>query len=165
MRHQEAPGGAVAVTSGVCLPRAAQAAAFCSCFSIRIDLPRLLGVTVLTSLEGADLQRLGQSGEPQDIAAKLASVVQESGCDGVVASVHETASIKHECGTDFLVVTPGIRPAGASEDDQARVATVSSAVDAGSNFLVVGRPIIRAPDPGIAAAEIRAQIEKAYDAR
>ena len=129
------------------------------------SLPRLVGVTVLTSLERADLKRMGQAGEAKEIAARMANVVKESGCDGVVASAHETASIKQECGAEFLVVTPGIRPAGASVDDQARVATVASAVEAGSDFLVVGRPVLRAPDPGLAAAEIRAQIEKAYDAR
>lgn len=129
------------------------------------SLPLLVGVTVLTSLDRADLKRLGQTGEPQEIAARMANVVKGSGCDGVVASAHEVASIKQECGAEFLVVTPGIRPAGASADDQARVATVARAVDAGSDFLVVGRPILRAPDPGLAAAEIREQIEMAYDAR
>ncbi len=129
------------------------------------SLPRLVGVTVLTSLERADLQRMGQAGEPQEIVGRMARVVKESGCDGVVASAHETAFIRQECGSELLVVTPGIRPAGASVDDQARVATVESAVGAGSDFLVVGRPILRAPDPGLAAAQIRAQIEKAYDAR
>jgi len=129
------------------------------------SLPRLVGVTVLTSLDSTDLQRMGQVGEPKEIAARMADVVRESGCDGVVASAHESASIKQKYGPEFLVVTPGIRPEGACLDDQARVATVASAVEAGSDFLVVGRPILRAPDPGRAAAEMRTQIEKAYDAR
>ena len=129
------------------------------------QLPRLVGVTVLTSLERYDLERLGQAGELKEIAGGLASVVKKSGCDGVVASAHEAGFIKEECGSEFLVVTPGIRPTGTSNDDQARVATVDRAVRAGSDFLVVGRPILRAPDPGLAAAQIRAQIEKAYDAR
>jgi orotidine-5'-phosphate decarboxylase len=129
------------------------------------SLPRLVGVTVLTSLDPADLQRLGQEGEPGEIASRMANVVKESGCDGVVASAHEAASIKRACGSEFLVVTPGIRPTGVGADDQARVATVANAVDAGSDFLVVGRPILRAPNPGLAAAEIREQIEMAHDAR
>lgn len=129
------------------------------------SLPRLVGVTVLTSLETTDLRRMGQAGAPEEIAARMADVARGSGCDGVVASAHESASIKRKHGPEFLVVTPGIRPEGAAVDDQARVATVASAVGAGSNFLVVGRPILRASDPGRAAAEIRAQIEQAYDAR
>lgn len=128
-------------------------------------LPRLFAVTVLTSLDGGDLSRMGQAGEPQEIAARLAGVAKDSGCDGVVASSREVGMIKEAYGPEFLVVTPGIRPAGTSLDDQARVGTVQSAVASGSDFLVIGRPILQAPDPGLAAAEIRMQIEKAYDAR
>jgi orotidine-5'-phosphate decarboxylase len=129
------------------------------------SLPRLVGVTVLTSLDRADLDLMGQVGEPREIAGRLAAMAKQSGCDGVVASAREVAFIKERCGRDFFVVTPGIRPQDASPDDQARVATVQGAVAAGSDFLVIGRPILRAADPGQAAAEIRRQIEAANDAR
>jgi orotidine-5'-phosphate decarboxylase len=129
------------------------------------SLPRLVGVTVLTSLDRADLELMGLVGETHEIAGRLAAMVKESGCDGVVASAREVETIKQSCGSEFIVVTPGIRPQGTSADDQARVATVQDAVAAGSDFIVIGRPILRAPDPGRAAAEIRKQIETANDAR
>jgi orotidine-5'-phosphate decarboxylase len=129
------------------------------------SLPRLFGVTVLTSLDASDLIRMGQAGEPREIAGRLARMARDSGCDGVVASAREVGFIKETCGAEFLVITPGIRPSGGGLDDQARVATVEGAVAGGSDFLVVGRPILRASEPAAAAAEIREQIRKAYDAR
>lgn len=94
----------------------------------------------------------------QEQAVALAVLAQAAGLDGVVASVEEVAAIKAACGTEFLVVTPGIRPA-AVRDDQRRVATPSDGVRAGSDFLVVGRPITRAPDPCAACAAILHVIE------
>lgn len=123
---------------------------------------RLLGVTVLTSLDAAELERLGWRDEPAAAVDRLCRLARESGCDGVVASVLEAAAIKSICGTDFLVVTPGIRPAGASVDDQARVATPAAAVAAGADYLVVGRPILRAEDPVAAAQDISEQMAQAF---
>ena len=122
------------------------------------SLPHLLGVTVLTSLEAADLERLGWSAGPEAAVARLCATAREAGCDGVVASVHEVPRIRSEWGPDLLVVTPGIRPAGASVDDQAMVATPATAVQAGADILVVGRPILRAEDPAAAADAIRTEM-------
>lgn len=124
-------------------------------------LPRLLGVTVLTSLDGAGLTELGVESDAAGQVARLCRIAARSGCDGVVASVHEAAEIKRSCGPDFLVVTPGIRPAGSASDDQARVATPADAIRAGSDVLVVGRPILAAADPVAAAEAIRAEMAAA----
>jgi len=123
--------------------------------------PKLLGVTVLTSMDEAQMAAVGLTGTPSEAVARLCGVAQESGCDGVVASVLEAAAIKAARGTGFLVVTPGIRPAGSARDDQARVATPAAAVLAGADYLVVGRPILRASDPVAAADSIRREMESA----
>jgi len=123
--------------------------------------PKLLGVTVLTSMDQAQMTAVGLVGTPSEAVARLCGVAQENGCDGVVASVLEAAAIKAARGTDFLVVTPGIRPAGSARDDQARVATPADAVLAGADYLVVGRPILRASDPVAAADSIRREMETA----
>ena len=124
--------------------------------------PRLLGVTVLTSLDAEQMGEVGLQGTVQDSVCRLARLASESGCDGVVSSPHEISELKAAHGKDFLVVTPGIRPSGAATDDQARVATVASAVADGADILVVGRPIMKAADPAAAADEIRAEMEQAY---
>ncbi len=124
-------------------------------------LPRLLGVTVLTSMDQAQMEAVGLDGTPSEAVARLCGLAQQSGCDGVVASVLEAAAIKAARGTDFLVVTPGIRPAGSARDDQSRVATPADAVRAGADYLVVGRPILRASDPVAAADAIRREMETA----
>jgi len=123
--------------------------------------PRLLGVTVLTSMDQAQMSAVGLSGTAAEAVARLCGVAQQNGCDGVVASVLEAAAIKAARGTDFLVVTPGIRPAGSARDDQARVATPADAVLAGADYLVVGRPILRASDPVAVADSIRREMETA----
>lgn len=125
-------------------------------------LPRLLGVTVLTSLDDAQLEAIGMPGGAGAGVERLAALARGAGCDGVVSSPREVAAVKRVCGADFLAVTPGIRPAGAARDDQARVATPADAVRAGADVLVVGRPIMKAPDPAAAAAAIRAEMEQAY---
>jgi orotidine-5'-phosphate decarboxylase len=122
--------------------------------------PRLLGVTILTS------QRQGLPLGSEDVGTsvlKLAQSALDAGLSGVVASVEECAAIKQAFGTDFLVTTPGIRPAGSTADDQKRVATPAKAVEAGSDFLVVGRPVLRAPDPVNAAREILEEMRKANE--
>lgn len=120
--------------------------------------PRLLGVTVLTSLDAAGLEEVGFSGSPRDAARRLAALAQEAGLDGVVCSPEEAAALRAACGPDFLLVVPGIRPSGSRADDQRRVATPASAIAAGADLLVVGRPITQASDPAAAARAIRAEM-------
>lgn len=115
---------------------------------------RLLGVTVLTSLDREALARLGSTAEPGDLALHLARLAKECGCDGVVCSAHEAAQVRDACGADFHRLTPGIRPGGVATQDQARVVTPAQALRAGATWLVVGRPITQAPDPAAAAQGI-----------
>jgi orotidine-5'-phosphate decarboxylase len=125
------------------------------------DRPRLLGITILTSLKQSDLRRVGIGGTPASRALSLARVAKKCGLDGVVASPKEVRQIRRTCGRDFLIVVPGIRPiAGESKrpDDQARVATPAEAIRAGADYLVVGRPITAAADPPRAARAIAEEI-------
>lgn len=121
--------------------------------------PRLVAVTVLTSIDDGERRRQGWSRSVVEQASFLARVTHDIGLDGVVASPQEAANIRKICGDDFLIVTPGIRPAGAAVQDQVRVATPRQAVLAGSTHLVVGRPITAAADPRTAAATILADME------
>ena len=109
--------------------------------------PRLIGVTVLTSLDAQDLGEIGFAGTPEDNVRRLARLALSSGLDGVVCSPHEAAVLRGDLGDDFLLVTPGVRPAGADIGDQRRVMTPAHAMAAGSSYLVVGRPITAAADP------------------
>ena len=120
-----------------------------------IKRPLLVGVTVLTSLSREDISLvLSPGGQVSDIVLRLAERAREAGLDGVVASVEETGLVKERLGSEFIVVTPGIRPSGAEVGDQKRVATPRKAAEAGSDYLVVGRPIIQAPSPAEAARAI-----------
>lgn len=112
----------------------------------------LLAVTVLTSLDREALARTGHAEGPRELALGLARLAQDCGADGVVCSPLEAADLRKACGPDFRLLTPGIRPAGASLQDQARVLTPADALRAGADWLVVGRPITQAADP-VAAAE------------
>lgn len=123
--------------------------------------PKLLGITVLTSLSQQDLRRVGISGTPAARALSLARLAKRAGLDGVVASPKEVRQIRRGCGGDFLIVVPGIRPAerqGKLKDDQARIATPAEAIRAGADYLVVGRPITAASDPRKAAQAIAQEI-------
>ena len=123
------------------------------------DRPRILAVTVLTSLDRATLQReLGVPVAVEGHAVHLAGLARGVGCDGVVASPHEAGRLRAILGRDALIVTPGIRPAGGGGDDQVRTATPAAACRAGADYLVVGRPVTGAPDPAAAAAAILAEI-------
>jgi orotidine-5'-phosphate decarboxylase len=115
---------------------------------------RLLAITVLTSHDAAGLGELGVAGEVTDTVRRLALLAHAAEVDGVVASPQEVPIIRETCGKDFLVVTPGIRPAGSSRGDQARTATPAAAVAAGADYIVVGRPILEAHDPAAAADAI-----------
>lgn len=120
--------------------------------------PKLIAVTVLTSLDDADLAEVGLLGPAGERAVELAKLTQTCGLDGVVCSPREIADIRAACGPDFLLVVPGVRPAGAAVGDQKRVQTPSAARDAGADVLVVGRPIAAADDPAAAARAIAGEL-------
>ncbi len=109
--------------------------------------PLLIGVTVLTSMGQEDLAEIGISVAPADQVARLAALAQDSGLDGVVCSPRESALLRERQGDEFLLVTPGVRPAGAEIGDQKRVLTPEEAVRQGSDYLVIGRPVTQASDP------------------
>jgi len=121
---------------------------------------RLLGVTVLTSLGDDDLDSVGQRGPAAEQARRLAALARRAGLAGIVCSPHEVAVLRADCGPDFLLVVPGIRPASSGADDQKRVMTPREAIDAGADYLVIGRPITAAPDPAAAARAIAAEIRR-----
>ena len=117
--------------------------------------PLLIGVTILTSMEQADLNELGLTAPIADWASRWAALAQQSGLDGVVCSPHEAATLRQQRGSEFVLVTPGIRPnPGGNQDDQRRIMTPAQALEAGSSYLVMGRPITQAPDPAARLAEI-----------
>lgn len=109
--------------------------------------PLLIGVTVLTSMEQSDLAGIGLYIEPQEQVKRLAQLTQKSGLDGVVCSAQEAVMLKELCGPEFKLVTPGIRPSFAVQGDQRRVMTPSEAMNAGVDYMVIGRPITQAKDP------------------
>jgi orotidine-5'-phosphate decarboxylase len=116
--------------------------------------PLLIGVTLLTSMSQTDLAAIGCPGEPEERVLTLAGLGHAAGLDGVVCSPLEAASVRVARGTQFLLVTPGVRPLGASLDDQRRVMTPRDALEAGADYLVIGRPITEADDPVAALAAI-----------
>ncbi len=120
--------------------------------------PTILAVTVLTSLADEDLQQIGVSGRVLEQVLRLAALAREAGCGGIVASPHEVREIRRRLGEGFAIVTPGVRPAGTSAGDQARVLTPAEAIAAGATHLVVGRPVTEAPDPAQAARAILDEI-------
>lgn len=126
---------------------------------------RLLGVTVLTSMDDADLRDAGFALGAAELVADRARDAKASGMDGIVASPAEAAAVRALVGPEMAIVTPGIRPAGAATGDQKRVATPASAIAAGADYLVVGRPVTTAADPRAAADAIVAEIETALEAR
>jgi len=123
--------------------------------------PRLLAVTVLTSMDANELAGIGITVSPADQVLRLAKVAQASGIDGMVCSPEEVAMLRKQTGPDTLLVIPGIRPAGAAIGDQKRIATPAQAIADGASMLVVGRPITRAADPAAAVQAILAEIEQA----
>jgi orotidine 5''-phosphate decarboxylase, subfamily 1 len=114
----------------------------------------VLGVTILTSLDDAELERIGFAGTPLDNAVRLARLALDSGLRGVVASPHEVAAIRDVCGSGMCIVVPGIRPEGSEAGDQHRTTTPAAAIAAGADYIVVGRPITDARDPRAAALAI-----------
>ncbi len=127
--------------------------------------PRCLAVTALTSLDEAALAAVGVAAPMRAHVSSLAHLAQAAGCDGVVASPEEAAVVRGVGGPSFLVVTPGVRPAGVDQGDQARVATPTAAVAAGADYLVIGRPVTAAADPLAALRAVLAELEAAERAR
>ena len=122
--------------------------------------PLVVAVTVLTSFDQAMLESSGVGRPIADHVEHLAALTQQAGLDGVVASPHEIDAIRARCGPDFVIVTPGIRTGPpAAGDDQVRTRTARDAMEAGASYLVIGRPILRAPDPAAAAREIARSLE------
>lgn len=122
------------------------------------ERPRLLAVTILTSSTVETLRQVGIEHSVPDMVVRLARLAQQSGMDGVVASPLEIGLIREACGPDFLIVTPGVRPSFAALDDQKRIMSPSDAVQAGADYLVIGRPIAKAADPADAARLIAEEI-------
>jgi orotidine-5'-phosphate decarboxylase len=120
--------------------------------------PWLIGVTVLTSMGAENLAEVGIKGSVDEAASTLADLTESSGLDGVVCSALEARRLRRERRPGFLLVTPGIRPASAISDDQMRVATPRLALESGASYLVIGRPITRAPDPLAALREIHQEM-------
>jgi orotidine-5'-phosphate decarboxylase len=118
----------------------------------------VLGVTVLTSMDNHDLDKIGVRGTVPDQVLRLAALALNDGCGGVVASAREAPEIRHELGQDFALVTPGVRPEGSGTDDQVRIVTPAEAISAGASHIVVGRPITAAADPAAQAREILSQM-------
>ena len=121
--------------------------------------PLLIAVTVLTSLGPEDLKRVGFRSGVESQVARLARLATDAGMDGLVASPLEVKRIRRECGDQPLLVTPGVRPRASTWDDQKRVMTPAAAIGAGSDFLVIGRPIRDADDPVAMARQVIAEIE------
>jgi orotidine-5'-phosphate decarboxylase len=130
------------------------------CENAGILPPKVIGVTVLTSSSDDALREIGIEATADGQVARLSVLAKTAGLDGVVASAREAASIRQTCGKGFLIVTPGIRPSDASNDDQQRVMTPAGAVRSGSDFLVVGRPITESPDMSAAAQNILSEISR-----
>jgi len=129
--------------------------------TVRAEAKKIIAVTILTSINEADWEGLGQTVSIKDQVIRLAKLTKEAGLDGVVASPQEAKFIREACGEDFLIITPGVRPAGASIDDQSRIATPARALADGATHLVVGRPIRAAQNPVEAAENILKEMENA----
>jgi orotidine 5''-phosphate decarboxylase, subfamily 1 len=123
------------------------------------DAPLLIAVTVLTSMESSDLKEIGIEVSPLEQATRLALLAKNCGLDGVVCSAKEVQSFRTRLGSDFKLVTPGIRPAGSTPDDQRRIMTPQRAQAAGADYLVIGRPITQAEDPSKALQAILSTLD------
>jgi orotidine-5'-phosphate decarboxylase len=139
---------------GTAMMEAAVAANRSAAEKVGIARPLMIAVTVLTSLDDDDLEAVGQIGPSGEQVTRLALLAKAAGCDGVVCAPQEIETVRAACGPDFVLVVPGIRPADSAADDQKRTMTPADAVAAGADYIVIGRPITQAADPGAAAAAI-----------
>lgn len=128
---------------------------------LKMQRPKLLGVTVLTSMDGRALRKIGMGLDVKEAVRRLAGSAKKSGLDGVVASAKEISMLRKTAGKDFIIVTPGIRPAGSSKGDQKRVATPGEAIKRGADCIVVGRSVIGAGDPKLEAEKILMEMKDA----
>jgi orotidine-5'-phosphate decarboxylase len=126
----------------------------------RGEIPRIIAVTVLTSLDSEGIAEVGYAGTPQDVVLRLARLAKICDLDGVVASAREAPVIRRELGSDFLVVTPGVRPRWAAANDQRRVVTPGQAISLGADVVVIGRPITRAASPAQAADRVLGEMRE-----
>ncbi|MEL7634777.1 MULTISPECIES: orotidine-5'-phosphate decarboxylase [Sporomusa] len=129
--------------------------------TLNIPRPKLIAVTILTSMNDAEWASLRNTASIPDQVVHLAKMAQAAGIDGVVASPQEAELIRAACGKNFSIITPGVRPHGAAVNDQSRIATPAAALQAGAHYLVVGRPITAAPDPRAAALAILEEMREA----
>lgn len=139
---------------GEAMLRAAHGAAHEQAAKLGITPPQIIAVTTLTSMADEDLTATGQNGPVKEQVLRLAELSRKSGLDGVVCAGSDIANIKQVCGEDFRTIVPGIRPAGSQTHDQKRTMTPAEAINAGADYLVIGRPITQADDPHMAASQI-----------
>lgn len=149
----------VHAAGGAAMMKAALDAAHFAAEPLGVVRPLMIAVTVLTSMDDADLDAVGQRSSAGDQVVQLAELTQKAGLDGVVCSPHEITRIREACGPDFQLIVPGIRPAGAAIGDQKRVMSPVDAVKAGADWLVIGRPITGADDPIAAARAIAHELD------
>ncbi len=150
-------------SGGRAMMEAATEAAREAAEELEVARPKLLGVTVLTSLDGSDLEAVGQRGPAADQVRRLADLAQDAGLDGVVCSPREIEILRADRGPSFILLVPGIRPSWAASGDQKRVTTPSEAIAAGADYLVIGRPITAQADPRAAARRIAEELAQAPD--
>ena len=148
----------VHAAGGTAMMKAAASAVTESADSLGVVKPILIAVTVLTSLDDADLAAVGQLGASAEQVVRLAKLTEDCGLDGVVCSPREIKAIRMACNDDFKLIVPGIRPAGSKAGDQKRTMTPADAISAGADYLIIGRPITAADDPAEAARAIMATI-------
>ena len=151
----------VQASGGPAMMRAAAEKVAETAASLGIPRPKLIAVTVLTSMNETEWEALRSATTISDQVVHLAKLAKEAGLDGVVASPQEASMIREACGADFEIVTPGVRPQGAALNDQSRVATPAAALQSGAHYLVIGRPITAAADPRAAALAILEEMGKA----
>lgn len=161
LAHQRPAIVNVHAAGGPAMLRAAAEAAREAAEDLEVERPWVIAVTVLTSLDEADLAAVGQQGPLEAQVLRLARLAQDCGLDGVVCSPREIAALRGACGPDFKLVVPGIRPAWAAVGDQKRIMTPAEALAAGADRLVIGRPITAAEDPAAAVRRIAAELAEA----
>ena len=149
----------VHASGGIDMMKKAMEASRDTAKKLKIDPPKVIAVTVLTSMDENNLKKAGVGDSMETQVLRLAGLAKDSGLDGVVASPSEVKSIRKNLGKDFLIVTPGVRPSWAAIGDQKRIATPKEAIDNGADFIVVGRPIIEAPDPVEAVKKVLEEIK------